>query len=104
MIILSSNAQAIHPTATVVEERSVTSGYETAAAGGPPLEFSVSEFEGEQTELQTKFGQAPKDYDWSQQKTTKEFIRLQQTFMANKASSDEIETYQAMKRDRNSVV
>jgi len=86
-------------------ESAVTSGVYTAAVGGPPDEdFSIEGLDGEQAKIEPPPLDRVEDFNWSDPKTNREYIVLEQKVLAKKDNPEEAERYHYMKRDRNSFI
>ncbi len=66
-----------------------------------PLDYAIVELES--TEM-TKPLDVTQEYDWNNNKVSKEFIRLQQKVLAGIATPEEGAQYHSMKLDRNSTI
>jgi hypothetical protein len=99
-------ASAPSPVATVVAEHAISGRtFQAAAAGGlPPLETLLVGEGGDSAAPQPEQRDVLEDFDWTNEKLQREFIRLEQKTLAKKATPDEQHRYAAMKRDRNSRI
>jgi hypothetical protein len=70
----------------------------------PSFQFDFEAEAGEKAEIQPRPVDLAEDFDWSSPKLNREFIRLEQKFLAKKATSEEIERFRTMKADRDSLI
>jgi hypothetical protein len=103
MIFYATPGQASAPpiAAVVAVDHAATQQVFRAAAGPPTPEFAIEEGAGEKAEISTGTMDVQEQFDWSRPRTQREFIRLEQQVLADRANSDEQKRYRAMKRDRN---
>lgn len=106
MIFYATPGQAAAPpVATVIAEQRATSRIYHGAAGGlPPVEISLEGCPGEQAEIKPQAGDPLEEFDWSNAKVMREFVRLEQKVLARQAGAEERKRYQVMKRGRNGEV
>lgn len=91
---------------SAIEREATPSLYQTVpAAGEPPsIEFNLSDIVGETLEIQPKPTSALEEFDWSNQMINREYVRLEQKFLARQATPEEEVRYKSMKQDRNSNI
>lgn len=93
------------PVATAAVEHAATSRvYQSVAATGPPVELSLVGYEGELAKIQPQERNVMEEFNWSDPKSMREYVRLEQKVLAKQASPDEFISYQSMKKDRNSQI
>ena len=97
---------AATPVATTVAAHSVSNRFFTTEAPGgtPQTESMLTGGEGDSVSPRLEKLDIAEKFDWSAQKLQREFIRLEQLTLAQKASDDEQLRYAAMKPDRNSLI
>jgi len=78
--------------------------YFASAGGSTPPEVFVQGIEGVAADIQPAAEPMLESFNWQDKKLNREFTRLQQRVLARKASNDERERYEAMKRDRNGKI
>jgi len=107
-MILTATPYPMPPsvTATVqVEHHAAFSAvYETAPVEETAFSFGMDAPEGDLVSSQAKAAEVPEEYDWTQPKILRQYIRLEQKVLAGKASPEETQRYKSMKADRNSKV
>ena len=75
--------------------------YEAVAVENQPnTEFNLDVIIGEKAEMQPRSIELTEEFDWSSPKLKREFIQLEQKFLAKKASAEESNRYISMKNDR----
>lgn len=96
---------AVMPVATAFAEHAISSRtFEAKSAGGMPLvERLIVADAGNSLELHNE-QDTREEFDWSNARTQREFIRLEQKVLARKGAPDDQQRYNAMKRDRNSRI
>ena len=106
MIFYATNGQAAGPAvATAVQEHAFFGRtFQAQAADGPPVESDWVEGKGDSVELKPRLQEVVEDFDWRDPQMQRRFIRLEQKVLAKKASQDEVQDYQNMKRDRNGSI
>jgi hypothetical protein len=73
----------------------------------PNLEFTDLNFEhigGEKADMKAASIKLAEEFDWSNPKTNREYIQLEQKTLARKASQDEMDRYFAMKDERDGAI
>jgi hypothetical protein len=78
--------------------------YHYAGAWSPPLPDDVTGEAGEQVEIKPSVQRPLERLEWSNPKVTRRFIKLEQKVLAEKASDEELLSYEQMRRDRNAVI
>lgn len=105
MIFTAPPPNGVGFAAPIAAEYSLSSRvYETAAAGAAPSAPSLDAEEGDAAAFEPEVRDMVEQYDWENPKLNREFIRLEQKVLAKKADVDEHSRYQAMKRNRNSMI
>lgn len=93
------------PVASVMAERATSARtYAPGAPGHTPTELSLIGDEGDASHFQPQIRDVQEDFEWTNPKTQREFIRLEQKVLAKKADMQEQERYGSMRRDRNSRI
>jgi hypothetical protein len=106
MIYSAPAGTSFAPVVGSVAEREMTpAAYVSVPASDnpPPRDFGVN-FKAERSEFQPVKVPAIEQFDWQNPTTNRDYIRLEQKVLAGKSTADEASRYQAMKRDRNSVI
>jgi hypothetical protein len=80
--------------------------YEVPPTNEPPENalISLESFDGELTVNETPVPELSQEFDWSNPKVEREFIRLEQKKLAKQANPEEVKRYQCMKCDRNANI
>ena len=101
-----TDSSAVAPPSIVRIERKAASSarFSGSGSGTATEDPTLAVVDGDLAEL--KLASAPYfgELDWSKPKLTREFVRLEQTVLARKASEDEIRRYRALRSDRNSII
>lgn len=96
---------SVPPAVVVCAEAQAVSGQmcQGSAHDGPTALTGSSEEEGDSL-WQRWIRERHEEFDWMTTKTRREFIRLEQKVLANRANPEEANRYEAMKSDRNSKI
>jgi hypothetical protein len=103
---LPVDCTAAQPVAVNFYEHSVVTShvYHMEAGCSPPSDLQMEGARGDEADLVLPECSAMENFDWSNKKIMREYIQLEQKFLAKKASADESKRYSKMKRDRNSYI
>lgn len=105
MIFYAAPGQAsAPPVAVIVEEHAATSRVFNVFDVAPqPVEMSL-QGRPEQADIKSGSCDVLDKFDWSDPVVMREFVKLEQKVLAEKASPGETDRYRAMRRNRNSQV
>jgi hypothetical protein len=106
-MILFGTAGLASPSMTVeemVHHAAIAGIYRPAAPGleTPPVEVRLAAAETVSFDLRPRPENLIEEFDWSDKRISRGFVRLEQKVLAKVAEPDEVSRYQIMKRHRNS--
>ncbi len=106
MIFHAPNGQTAPPTvaSAMYDHAFYGRTFQAQAAEGPPVETELEGVAGDSFEPKPPAVNVLEDYNWTDPQLQRQFIRLEQKFLAKKATREEAAEYQAMKRDRNGSI
>ena len=106
MIYYAPTGQAVTPAIVATQEAQANAirTYSLPASGEPPEATDLTGEEGDAVEIKPGVQDVVEEFDWSNPRTQREFIQLEQKVLAKKADREEVLRYQGMKRERNSVI
>lgn len=93
-------------TATMHVEQTATARtvFNTMQEGEAAFNFELNTPAGNLGAAQAKAVEIQEEFDWRQVKVLRQYIRLEQKVLADKADAEEIQRYKVMKADRNSEI
>ncbi len=78
--------------------------FNVTADGSPPIKIVLKGEATIPTRIMPSAPEAQENFDWSNGKNKREFIRLEQKVLADKSTAAESNRYRKMKQDRNSHI
>ncbi|MBE7501533.1 MAG: hypothetical protein HS113_14770 [Verrucomicrobiales bacterium] len=106
MILHAPSGETVQPAiiASQHENAACNRTSEWRAAAGLEAATAMLGEGGDFVVLEPRVVDTAEDFDWSRPETRREFIRLEQKVLAEKATDEEASRYRSMKRDRHSRI